>query len=132
LGALEEKFGLPPENTFRYMQVRVFVRRQVSNLAGENQAKLGRGKSHFRCRAGPTKNLREQKVAAAEKALNAAVVKAQASSVGTKMTKAQNTVTNVVQDQEPKGHKLTEDANECFDKNKVKSILKNLVLISFL
>ncbi|XP_072337806.1 uncharacterized protein [Scyliorhinus torazame] len=29
LGALEEKFGIPPGNDFRYMQVRAFVRRQV-------------------------------------------------------------------------------------------------------
>ncbi|GCB62752.1 hypothetical protein scyTo_0011512 [Scyliorhinus torazame] len=44
--------------------------------------------------AGPTKSLKEQKVAVAEKARKAAVVKAQASGARIKTTKAQHIVTN--------------------------------------
>ncbi|GCB72651.1 hypothetical protein scyTo_0002113 [Scyliorhinus torazame] len=67
--------------------------------------------------AGPTKILKNQKVAAAENALTAAVAKAQRSSAGSKTTKAQAAVTNVGQGRETKGEELTEDADECFVKN---------------
>ncbi|GCB74195.1 hypothetical protein scyTo_0003282 [Scyliorhinus torazame] len=66
---------------------------------------------------GPIKSLKEQRVAAAEKAQKAAVAKAQVSSVGTETTNAQHIVTNVVQGQETKGEEFTEDAYEGFDKN---------------
>ncbi|XP_067892855.1 DBIRD complex subunit ZNF326 isoform X2 [Heterodontus francisci] len=74
--------------------------------------------------------IKKQKVAAAEKALKAAVAKAQASNAGTKASKAQHTVTNVVQDRETKDEDFTKDAYEpdayeCFDKNEGKKKTEN-------
>ncbi|GCB64653.1 hypothetical protein scyTo_0007564 [Scyliorhinus torazame] len=52
---------------------------------------------------------------AAEKVLRAALAKAQASSAGTKTTKAKHTATNVIQDLEMKGEEITKDAFQYSD-----------------
>ncbi|XP_038649724.1 DBIRD complex subunit ZNF326 isoform X2 [Scyliorhinus canicula] len=102
----------------------------LSYNRGGFSSSVGRGMKRKGAQANKAA-IKKQKVAAAEKALKAAVAKAQASSAGTKTTKAQvKTVTNVVQDRVTKDEDFTKDAYEpdayeCFDKNEGKKKTEN-------
>ncbi|GCB76693.1 hypothetical protein scyTo_0015534 [Scyliorhinus torazame] len=102
----------------------------LSYNRGGFSSNVGRGMKRKGAQANKAA-IKKQKVAAAEKALKAAVAKAQASSAGTKTTKAPiKTVTNVVQDRVTKDEDFTKDAYEpdayeCFDKNEGKKKTEN-------
>ncbi|XP_041064073.1 DBIRD complex subunit ZNF326 isoform X2 [Carcharodon carcharias] len=101
----------------------------LSYNRGGFSSNVGRGMKRKGAQANKAA-IKKQKVAAAEKALKAAVAKAQASSAATKTSKAQHTATNVVQNRETKDEDFTKDAYEpdayeCFDKNEGKKKTEN-------